>query len=259
MDGAAATNEFDNPRDIAIDSANNIYVMDTRNSRVVKLSGNGTWLSTYNGTTGDLMNFGLGVTITNDILYVADTGRKKVRRIDVSGGGWNELAPVVADPDGGLYPDSGCRNLKGIRDADADSAGNVYVTGYLTNDIAKFDPSGNCVDWGVTGTGPGQFRTPYGVRVAVDPILGQQVVYVADGLNSRVQEFTRTGTFVAQFGVFGDPDVPGTVTTMRRVAAVNDGTGDMWAADLWGNRILKYHRTASGYTYTQTIGAVLPG
>ncbi len=79
-------NEFDNPRDIAIDSANNIYVMDTRNSRVVKLSGAGAWLSTYNGTTGDLMNFGLGVTITNDILYVADTGRKKVRRIDVSGG-----------------------------------------------------------------------------------------------------------------------------------------------------------------------------
>ncbi len=135
----------------------------------------------------------------------------------------------------------------------------MYVTGYLTNDIAKFDPTGNCVDWGVTGTGPGQFRTPYGVRVAVDPILGQQVVYVADGLNSRVQEFTRTGTYITEFGVFGDPDVPGTVTTMRRVAAVNDGSGDMWAADLWGNRILKYHRTASGYTYTQTIGAVLSG
>ena len=118
-----ATNEFDNPRDIAIDAADNIYVMDTRNSRVVKLSPSGVWLDVYLGPVGDLLNYSLGVTIHGHILYVADTGRKKVRRIDVSGGGWGELAPVVPDPDGGQFPDSGCRSMKGIRDADADSAG----------------------------------------------------------------------------------------------------------------------------------------
>jgi DNA-binding beta-propeller fold protein YncE len=254
----AGTNEFDNPRDIAIDASNNIYVADTRNSRIVKLSPSGAWLGTYGGTTGDLINYELGVTIHGNILYVADTGRKKVRRIDISGGGWVELPAVVADPDGGQYADSGCRNLKGIRDADADSAGNVYVTGYLTNDIAKFDPSGNCVDWGVTGTGPGQFRTPYGVRVAVDPVVGGEVLFVADGLNSRVQEFTLTGTYITEMGVFGDPDVPGTVSAVRRVAAVNDGSGAIWLADLWGNRIERYTRGPSGYTYAQTIGAVMP-
>jgi DNA-binding beta-propeller fold protein YncE len=257
-DWGAGMNEFDNPRDIAIDASGNIYVMDTRNSRVVKLSSNGVWLDTYLGPVGDLMNFGLGVTVHGNILYVADTGRKKVRRIDVSGGGWNELPAVVADPDGGQFPDSGCRNLKGIRDADADSAGNVYVTGYLTNDIAKFDPSGNCVDWGVTGTGPGQFRTPYGVRVATDPVQGQEVLYVADGLNARVQEFTLTGTYLREFGVFGEPTVPGTVTASRRVAIATDGSGDAWIADLWGNRIERYDRGPGGYTYAQTIGAVLP-
>jgi DNA-binding beta-propeller fold protein YncE len=250
-------NEFDNPRDIAIDASNNIYVADTRNSRVVKLSPSGAWLDTYGGPVGDLMNFELGVTIHGSILYVADTGRKKVRRINISSG-WSELAPVVADPDGGQFPDSGCRNLKGIRDADADSAGNVYVTGYLTNDIAKFDPAGNCVDWGVTGTGPGQFRTPYGVRVAVDPVVGGEVLFVADGLNSRVQEFTLTGTYITEMGVFGDPDVPGTVSAVRRVAAVNDGSGAIWLADLWGNRIERYTRGPGGYSYAQTIGAVMP-
>ena len=210
------------------------------------------------GPVGDLLNFSLGVTIHGNILYVADTGRKKVRRIDISAGGFTELAPVVADPDGGQFPDSGCRNLKGIRDADADSAGNVYVTGYLTNDIAKFDPSGNCVDWGVTGTGPGQFRTPYGVRVAFDPVQGQEVIYVADGLNARVQEFTLTGTYLREFGVFGEPTVPGTVTASRRVAIATDGSGDAWIADLWGNRVERYDRGPSGYTYAQTIGAVMP-
>ena len=252
------TGQFDNPRDIAIDSNNDIYVADTRNSRIVKLAPSGTWLDTYAGVAGDLVNYELGVSIHDDILYIADTGRKKVRRIDVAAGGWTELAPVVADPNGGQYADSGCRNLKGIRDADADSAGNVYVTGYLTNDIAKFDPSGHCVDWGVTGTGPGQFRTPYGVRVAVDPVAGGEVLFVADGLNHRVQEFTLNGTFLTQIGIEGDPTDPGTVDAVRRVAAANDGSGDIWLADLWGNRVERYTRGPGGYQYAQTIGAVMP-
>ena len=53
--------------------------MDTRNSRVVKLSPGGAWLDTYGGLVGDLLNYSLGVTIHGNILYVADTGRKKVR------------------------------------------------------------------------------------------------------------------------------------------------------------------------------------
>lgn len=253
----AGTNQFDNPRDVAVDAANNVYVVDTRNSRLVKLSPTGAWLSTYGGPTGDLINFPMGATITANKLYLADTGRKKVRVIDVTSG-WNEVRNVVADPTGGLYPDSGCRSLKGIRDADADAAGNVYVTGYLTNDIAKFDAAGKCIDWGVTGTGPGQFRTPYGVRTTVDPVLGQEVLLVADGLNSRVQEFSLTGTYITELGVSGTPTTPGTVTTMRRVAVAKNGSGNVWIADLWGNRIERYTRDASGYHYAQTIGAVMP-
>jgi hypothetical protein len=39
---------------------------------------------------------------------------------------------------------------------------------------------------------------------------------------------------------------------------VNNGIGDIWLADLWGNRIERYTRNAGGYTYAQTIGAVMP-
>lgn len=249
--------EFDNPRDVAVDSNDNVYVVDTRNSRVVKLGADGSWQGTYTGVTGDTVNYPMGATISDDLLYLADTGRKKVRVLDVNDN-WNTVRTVVPDPDGGLYPDSGCRNLKGIRDADADSAGNVYVTGYLTNDIAKFDVNGDCVDWGVTGTGPGQFRTPYGVRVAYDPIYGQDVIHVADGLNARVQVFTLTGTYLTEYGTFGEPTEPGKVTTMRRVAVATDGSGDGWIADLWGYRIERYDRGAGGFTYAETIGTPPP-
>jgi DNA-binding beta-propeller fold protein YncE len=42
------------------------------------------------------------------------------------------------------------------------------------------------------------------------------------------------------------------------VSAATDGSGDVWAADLWGNRIERWRRTATGFAYASTIGAVLP-
>ena len=45
---------------------------------------------------------------------------------------------------------------------------------------------------------------------------------------------------------------------MRRVALAKDGTGNVWAADLWGNRIERWDRNATGFTYNRTIGAVMP-
>lgn len=47
--------------------------------------------------------------------------------------------------------------------------------------------------WGSTGSGPGQFKSPFGI--ALD---STQNVYVADVLNSRVQKFTSLGVFVTQ-------------------------------------------------------------
>lgn len=252
------TNEFDNPRDIAIDElTGNIVVVDTRNSRLVRLSPAGEWLGAFGGTTGNLINFPMGATIENGVLYLADTGRKKVRQMDPNT--WAETRTIVPVPDGGSGPSSGCRNFQGIRDATADDAGNVYIAGYKTNDVVKVTPSGTCTSWGGTGTGPGKFRTPYGTHTGLDPVLGQEVLWVADGLNSRVQEFTLTGTYLGELGTHGDPDQPGTVTTMRRSALARDGSGDVWIADLWGFRIERFDRGPAGYTPAQTIGMPLQG
>lgn len=55
--------------------------------------------------------------------------------------------------------------------------------------------------WGVNGSGNGQFQYPYGV--AVD---SAGFVYVADGNNNRVQKFTSSGTYVTQWGSTGNGD-----------------------------------------------------
>jgi DNA-binding beta-propeller fold protein YncE len=81
-------------------------------------------------------------------------------------------------------------------------------------------------------------------------------VYVADGNNNQIKEFTLNGAFVAAFGATGEPTQPGTFTELRRVAVEADG--DVWGADLWGWAIERFERTAGGYTYAGKIGRRLP-
>ncbi len=247
----AGTGQFDNPRDIGIDSSGNVYVADTRNSRIVKLSPTGQWLGETTGIGGSsslAFSFQLGVSVKGDKIYVGDTGRHRIVVMDLN---FNVLQVVTA------VSGTACSNINDNRDATADSAGNIYVAGYKTNQIIKFAPNGTCIKaWGSTGTDVGQFRTPYGVTTHLDPVTGQELLYVADGLNNRVQVFTLDGAPVAQFGTSGDPGQVGTFTTMRRVAV--DANGNVWAADLWGDRIERWNRTPTGFSYDRTIGAVMP-
>ena len=241
------TNQFDNPRDVGVDPAGNIYVADTRNSRIVKLSSTGAWLGSTTGPS-TAFSFPLGVSAKGNKVYVGDTGRHRVVVLDQS------LAVTQTVTANGV-----CANINDNRDAQADAAGNIYVAGYKTNEIVKFAANGTCISkWGGTGTTPGKFRTPYGIDTGIDPVTGQELVYVADGLNNRMQAFTTAGVFVTEFGSFGEPDQVGTFTTMRRVALDKTGTGHVWSADLWGNRIERWDRTSTGFTYNRTNGDVMP-
>jgi DNA-binding beta-propeller fold protein YncE len=238
-------NQFLRPRDVSVADDGTIFVVDTENERIVRLGADGTWLGELNTPA----RFFLGGTFEGNLFYLADIQRA-VRVFDVAGNQVNIIEEV---------PDTVCSDLFDIRDAAADSAGNVYVANYRQNAITVFSPSGECLySFGSTGTGDGQFRTPYGVSTGFDPVTGRELVYVADAQNSRVQVFELDGTFVGKFGVAGDPDRPGTLTTLRRVSVATDGSGDVWVADLWGWRAERWARTPSGWEYAQTIGSALP-
>ena len=100
---------------------------------------------------------------------------------------------------------------------------------------------------------------PYGVAVGTDPFIDGgspgEAIYVANSNNDRIQEFTPSGTYVAQVGSAGTDSQPGTFTQLRRVAV--DADGDIWGADLWGYRLEEFAPSYVGgveqYTYVQTI------
>ncbi len=123
----------------------------------------------------------IGISEKNGLIYVADGNKKKIR---------------VFQPDGTqvrAIGSSGACQMSAVRDADADAAGNVYVANYTNQNMLKLSATGTCLaTWGTKGTGNGQFKNPYGVRLANDPVWGESV-YVADSNNNRVQIFSPCG------------------------------------------------------------------
>ena len=232
---------LENTRDIAVAADGMIYVADAGRARIVKFDEAGNQLGDpWRGPTGDRIGSPIGISEKNGLIYVADGNKKKIRVFQPDG---TQVRAIGSD---------GVCQMAAVRDADADAAGNVYVANYTSQNILKLSATGTCLaKWGTKGTGNGQFKNPYGIRLANDPVWGESV-YVADSNNNRVQIFSPGGTFRAVVGSDGDPDEVGTFTTMRRVAVAADG--DVWGADLWGSRAVRFDRTESGFSYAQTIG-----
>jgi DNA-binding beta-propeller fold protein YncE len=94
------------------------------------------------------------------------------------------------------------------------------------------------ITWGSPGSGDGQFNSPVGV--AVD---GSGNVFVADTSppasetnNSRIQEFTNTGTFVRTWGCPGTGD--GQFNEPSGVAV--DASGNVFVTDHNNSRSQKF-------------------
>jgi sugar lactone lactonase YvrE len=128
-----------------------------------------------------------------------------------------------------------------------DVTGNVYVADEANNRIQKFSGSGIYMTQfgGVptpTGTGSGnlngQLNTPVGVAVDV---TGN--VYVADWGNNRIQEFSSSGIYMAQFG---GPGGSGSGNLNHPSAAAISNSGNAYVADT-GNFIIQEFN--STYTY----------
>jgi predicted membrane-bound mannosyltransferase/DNA-binding beta-propeller fold protein YncE len=84
---------------------------------------------------------------------------------------------------------------------------------------------------GEAGGAPGEFRQPTGL--AVD---GEGNLWVADGLNNRVQKFDSRGNFLGQIGSAGS--APGGLEEPWSMAVGADGY--VYIADTWNHRIQKF-------------------
>src|SRR5215472_58426 len=170
--------QFDNPHGLAVDSAGNIFVADTRNGRIEKFSPNGTFVKSIAVTAPN----GIAIYRPGNI-YVAEIGSKhRVQKLGPDGTFIGAWAP-------GLY---------GPRKIAIGPDDSIYVVDSGRNRIVKFSPDGELLaTWGSAGSDDGQFKGL--TSVAIDPTSNR--VYVADPINKRIQIFDSNGNFLSKWSV----------------------------------------------------------
>jgi DNA-binding beta-propeller fold protein YncE len=177
---------------VAADARGNIYVADTKNSRIEIFDGNGQFLRQF-GTKGNgpgQFNEPCGIAVdAQGELWIADTWNFRVVHATADGRVLSTL--------GGAGPE----DLFGPR-AVLPLGKFIYVADTGNKRIVRYDRDGNKVSqWGGGGSGDGQFVEPVGLAAdAAGNLL------VADTGNHRVQVFDGEGKFLRQFRVFGWKD-----------------------------------------------------
>ncbi|MCI2228835.1 Ig-like domain-containing protein, partial [Polaribacter sp. MSW13] len=193
-DGIGTEAGFNQPNGIAVDAAGNLYVADSQNHRIRKITPDGV-VTTFAGSntygsadgTGAAAQFdrpnGIAIDAAGN-LYVADIANNKIRKIS-SDGVVTTLAEIGLADTGSNFNVSYGITL--------DAENNVYVTD-LNKKILKITPDGVVTTLAgstygfADGSGTAaQFKSPYGV--AVD---ASGTVYVADQFNNRIRKITQT-------------------------------------------------------------------
>ena len=247
-DGTGGGAQFFDPFGVAADGAGNLYVADTFNNTVRKISASGivatlagapgvSGSADGKGTAGRFSNpYGIAVDSAGNA-YVADTNNDTVRRI-TPGGVVTTFAGAAGIPGSadGAGPSARFNQPFGIA---VDSSGTVYVADSGNSTIRKITPDGTVTTLagqaGVYGSADGvgaaaRLSRPLGV--AVD---GAGFVYVADTGNCTIRKVTPAGTVSTLAGLAGVPGDSDGIGSSARFDGANgvaaDALGDVYVAD----------------------------
>jgi sugar lactone lactonase YvrE len=255
-DGQGLASSFNAPRGVAVDGSGNVFVADTWNNRIRKitpggnvttLAGGGFGYSDGQGTAAGFFSpYALAVDGSGNV-YVADSQNNRVRKISPTGnvttlaGSGNE---TFAD---GLGTAASFNDPTGVA---VDGSGNVYVADSRNHRIRKITPSGNVTTLagGVIGYSDGQgiaasFNRPWGITVDAS---GN--VYVADTDNHRIRKISAAGnvTTLAGSGSRGAVDAAAAAASFNYPRGVAlDGSGNLFIADVGNYRIRKISSTGN--------------
>ena len=233
---------FNYPKDVAVDSTGNIYVADTDNHKIKKITTDGV-VTTFAGTIPGTFNSPSGLTVDPaGNIYVADTGSNTIKKITSDG-----VVTTFAGTITGTF--------NSPRGLDVDSAGNIYVADYGSNTIKKITPDGVVTTF--AGSGVQGFKNALNVAAEfnspIDIVIDSAGnIYVADMNNNKIRKIDRSNNdMVTTFAgsSLGYADGSTTDAKFKYPSGLTmDFAGNIYVTDSYNNRIR--HITTDGVVST---------
>ncbi|HSA11776.1 MAG TPA: hypothetical protein P5205_15555 [Candidatus Paceibacterota bacterium] len=252
-DGPSLSARFTLPQSITVDNATNLYVADSMNHTVRKLTPQGTgWvvstLAGLAGVSGSEDDAGsaarfkspAGVAVDSQgRIYVADTRNNLIRRITSAGSVSTIAGDVWAGTPGSTDGKGNAATFSTPSGAAVDSSRNIYVADAASSIIRVVNSQGYVstlagnpgINGSVDGIGSeALFYGPSGV--AVDSVGN---VYVADTTNHTIRYINWDGEVVTMAGIPGNPgsnDGPMETARFKYPSGVAvDSNGTVYVAD----------------------------
>ncbi len=283
--GAATAAQLNTPRGVAVDTAGNIYIADTANNKVRKVSGGtistyaGTGTAAYSGDGGAAASAALSAPLELAVdpagnLYIADTGNNVIRKVSSSG----TISTIAGSATQGYSGDGGnatAAQLNAPQSVALDSAGDVFIADTLNNVIREVNTKGviqTIAGNGLSGyTGDGglavnaEFAGP--TSVAVDAAGN---IYVADS-TARIRKIFPSGIVNTigggnGLGYTGDGGVATSAKVNGATGLAVDSKGNVFFADTANNAARELSFLGSGLSIaavtngaSNQTGAIAPG
>ncbi len=246
---------------VAVDTSGNVYIAESYNCRIRKVSPLGIISTIAGSATGGFGGDGgpataaklarpCAVAVDNaGNVYIADGGNNRIRKVSATG----IISTIAGNDSSACSGDGGPATdamLSDLRDVAVDGSGNVYIVDdYNCYRIRKIDVSGIISTYAGSGVcgfmgdgGPATAARICGPRGMAVGAAGN--IYIAEGYNYCIRKVAPSGIISTIAGgptasSTGDSGLATATRLGRPVSVAADDSGNVFVADEGSNRVRK--------------------